>query len=191
MSGTEVQRLDAVNVHGDGLCVEFFRLGPRWAHRVLAVERQFRRTLLESIEGDGSQSYPPSPALQQLVCQRREPAAPVALLVGMAGKNHWSVSVEAWAEQRVLRFDIASRYHDSAAATLGSTYLAHDTWRRESNGQLETMSFAGVRYRLRPTQVDLTPLPEALIQSANMLQLRVVIDPDRRTQRWCYELQQI
>jgi hypothetical protein len=191
VSATEIQRLDAVNVHGDGLRVQFYRLGPRWAHRVLAIERQATLALLESIEGDGLQSYPPSPALQQLVCQRREPTSPVALLLGMAGQNHWSVSVEAWAEQRVLRFDIACRYHASAAATLGSTYLAHDTWRRASNGQLETTSPAGVRYRLRPTQVEFTPLPEALVQPANMLQLRVVIDPDRRTQRWCYELQQI
>ena len=78
VSEAEVQILDAVDPQGCGLRVEFFRVGPRWAHRLLAVEEQALRPLLESVEGDQQQFFPPSPALQQLAFQQQDDGVNVA-----------------------------------------------------------------------------------------------------------------
>jgi hypothetical protein len=79
---------------GDGTIgrVEFFRLRDRVAHRVIVQV---------SIETIGDRD--------------------VALLVGMAGKSHWSLSVDIDADRGSIRFDAACRIA-VPPESLGSTY---------------------------------------------------------------------
>ncbi len=65
--------------------------------------------LLESREGESSDVWPASPPLQQFLIESRGAAGQVALLVGMAGRSHWSLSVEPLADRVGFRFDAACR----------------------------------------------------------------------------------
>lgn len=98
-----VATLEDVDNFGRGLRLEFLRLSDRHAHRILAVGFEDAHvTLLESVEGKPADAWPPSPALQalnidELVLGKSTSASPVAMLVGMSGKTHWSLSVEPYA----------------------------------------------------------------------------------------------
>lgn len=115
---------DAAILRAGGLAVMFERRGDRIAHRIVIVDQAGERLLLESVEGTPDDPWPPSPALQE---GRIESAAGrgVAMLVGMAGKSHWSVSIEADAERESLTFDVACRIKQSAE-WLGSIYSSEE-----------------------------------------------------------------
>lgn len=104
---------DSIATDG-GLIAAFLRHDDRTGHRI-----DFRdRGLLQSVESDSSEPWPLSPPLQQLSIEDLG-AGPVGLLVGMAGKSHWSVSVEA--REEMLVFDVACRVRGEPER-LGSTY---------------------------------------------------------------------
>jgi hypothetical protein len=97
--------LEAANLR-----VVFFRQGDRWAHR---IEVQHETTgawsgALESLEGSADDVWPPSPPFQQLHVEHR-PTGDVVLLVGMAGRTHWSAAVETTPDRQAIRFDVAAR----------------------------------------------------------------------------------
>jgi hypothetical protein len=86
---------------GRGLRIEFLRLQDRYAHRILAVGcEELPVLLLESVEGAAEDLWPPSPAFQTLNLedlQDREESTEsvaVAMLVGMSGLTHWSMTVK-------------------------------------------------------------------------------------------------
>lgn len=87
--------------------VEFFQAADRIAHRVL-IERDGRSATWESIEGDDLQNWPPSPPYQEISLERIGDQD-VALLVGMAGKSHWSLRVDIDPVRASIRFDVACR----------------------------------------------------------------------------------
>ncbi len=103
----EQYSLDAVDTSGCGLRVVFFRCKDRLAHRIVVVHGAATDILFQSREGNGGQAFPPSPALQQADFQPRAKMPAVGLLLGMAGRNHWSLSVQAYPIQRRLVFDVA------------------------------------------------------------------------------------
>ena len=72
-----------------------------------------------SIEGNGSEAWPPSPPVQQLHSQEID-GSPAILGVGAAGTGHWSISVELDGDQAIA-FDLACRCK-AAAEFLGSRY---------------------------------------------------------------------
>jgi hypothetical protein len=114
--------LDAVEPSGLTLRVRFMREADRYSHAILAVESGGReRLLLASLEGTPDDGFPPSPPLQSLSIEELAPGRRAALLVGMAGRGHWSASVEAVPGRAALVFDIACRW-DAASAALRSTY---------------------------------------------------------------------
>lgn len=95
---------------GRRLRATLFRAGDRFGHAleiVTADATSFR--FAESLDDESGSDWPPSPPLQQLHCEPRPPLGEVALLVGMAGRSHWSLSIEPVAEQAALRFDAACR----------------------------------------------------------------------------------
>jgi len=100
------------------VAVEFAPLGDRQAHRIVLQQDGQAQLWLESQEGDGSMNWPPSPPLQQLSLENQN-GRDVALLVGMAGRSHWSLSVEALEDE--IRFDAACRAHESPD-WIGSRY---------------------------------------------------------------------
>jgi len=103
---------------GKGLRLELLRQSDRYSHRIVSADGT---PLLTSIEGSDQDVWPPSPPLQQLSIEEIRPGVEVALLVGMAGKSHWSVSIEPLADKCGFVFDVACRLRE-AAGWLGSSY---------------------------------------------------------------------
>jgi hypothetical protein len=94
---------------GRRLKVEFSRDGDRFQHQVSLVDGQRQHVLLSSVEGDEHASWPPSPPLQQVTAEEGPQGSGVLLLVGMAGRSHWSVSVEAAPSAAAVILDVACR----------------------------------------------------------------------------------
>jgi hypothetical protein len=100
--GDQPRTFGRIGGAGGWVC-EFHRRGDRYAW-CLTAESPGGARLLESREGSSDEAWPPSPPLQQM---SRELIAgqPVILLVGAAGRSHWSCSwtfdesgAQAWAE---------------------------------------------------------------------------------------------
>jgi hypothetical protein len=117
------QRLEAIDASGHGLRVEFEWRGDRFGHSIVLVSGGAPGSipLLKSIEGTAGEAWPPSPPLQSLSLETLPDGRKVALLVGMAGRSHWSASIEALPDRPALVFDIACRRGQEAEA-LGSAY---------------------------------------------------------------------
>ena len=117
------QQLECVRDDGYGLRLHFHWLGDRFGQRVeLIAGEQAAVPLLQSMErGDIDPAWPTSPPLQQLHLEDR-PDGPAAMLVGMAGRSHWSMSVETRPAVGALQFDVACRLHVRPRVALGSMY---------------------------------------------------------------------
>ena len=87
--------------------------------------------MLESVEGSASDDWPASPPLQNLSIEELAPGRRAALLVGMAGRSHWSASIEPVPGQAALLFDVACRTSDSDVS-LGSRIACSATTRLQS-----------------------------------------------------------
>ena len=118
------ESLDAADSSGRILRVEFVWRGDRYAH-VISVAHDSGKIepLLESLEGTPADDWPPSPPLQNLHRETLPNGRPALLLVGAAGRSHWSASIEAVPDEPALAFDVACR-HSGAAGWLGSRYRA-------------------------------------------------------------------
>lgn len=99
-------------IEGGGLRLLFYWQGDRWAH---AVERiggpPGAARLVESIERESvdREAALPSPPLQDLHRETRPGDRQVALLVGRAGRNHWSAACTLDGAVGRIEFDIACR----------------------------------------------------------------------------------
>ena len=120
--------ISALDESGNGLVLEFFREQDRFAHTISLQAAGKKIGRLHSVEGNGDQDWPVSPPGQQLSIES-QPSGDVALLVGMAGKCHWSMSVQAISKHHSdpkLEFDIACRLGNeielSEVNWLGSVY---------------------------------------------------------------------
>lgn len=111
--------IKAVDNSGCGLQVVFDWHGDRHSHRIQYVQSDLALDLLHSVEGVGSESWPASPPLQQLSIESR-PTGDVGLLLGMAGKSHWSASIEADHVHQRLVFDIACRTNEPSERLISS-----------------------------------------------------------------------
>lgn len=140
------QRSESIELHladDAGLRTTFVWREDRYAHVVSLIAPDGAHTLFESVEGGPHDAWPPSPALQHLSIQGQGDRR-VALLVGMAGKSHWSMSVEVAATGRGFVFDVACRVNDRAAE-LGSSYLCQGPAQedpRTATGRLDTRRYA-------------------------------------------------
>ncbi len=126
------------NIHieqnGVRLGVEFNRINDRWHHKVVVVAGEVSETLMESVEGDADEIWPPSPALQEVDLHELD-AGPAILAVGMSGTSHWSgsYSVEQLDDgSSAIKFDLAGRLKQQPVveatdglAVLGSCYLVN------------------------------------------------------------------
>jgi hypothetical protein len=123
------ERIETQTVDGQRLAVEFDRSADRFGHRVMWLDGDVDSTLLTSLEGTATDRSPPSPVLQQLHIEDRA-ASPgntsntsrVALLIGLAGRSHWSLSVEPCDKAAAFDFDVACRFDSKESIDLGSTY---------------------------------------------------------------------
>ncbi len=125
MTSPSTQQILALDEEGFGLGLVFLEHSGRFAHAVLAVTPERRWVILESTEYDSAGEvlthWPPSPPLQQLSIEPRPDKEQVALMVGMAGKSHWSMSAETDRRRRRIVLDVACRLTQSPQ-WLGSTY---------------------------------------------------------------------
>ncbi len=106
------------------LRVRFFWQSDRYAHEISRRAMNVWHPAWMSVEGSPADDWPPSPPFQSLHIQQRDDGRTLALLVGMAGKSHWSASIEIEAESPSVLFDVACRVRDCEAGPLGSTYRA-------------------------------------------------------------------
>jgi hypothetical protein len=114
--------LDATDPSGLTLRIEFVGLADRYAHVLSVVEPDGEvHPILESVEGTATDDWPSSPPLQNLSIEELSPGRLAALLVGLAGRSHWSASIEPVPGQAALDFDIACRWA-SSVGPLGSAY---------------------------------------------------------------------
>jgi len=110
-------RLDAIEV-------VFRWTGDRWAHRVICHGDR-HAAAWESVEGDGSESWPASPAVTELA---PAPGTGAIVGVGRAGRSHFSVCFRltstgddaSRADEMVV--EAACRIQETPA-WLGSTYV--------------------------------------------------------------------
>ncbi|REK07486.1 MAG: hypothetical protein DWQ37_21380 [Planctomycetota bacterium] len=102
-----------------GVQVRFFWQHDRYAHQVLLRRGGTWVVALATREGSSQDEWPVSPPFQSLEVSDRAPTQ--ALLVGMAGKSHWSASVEIEPDGSCITFDVACRLR-AAAGPLGSSY---------------------------------------------------------------------
>lgn len=105
----------------DALRVVFERAGDRFGHEIFWSTAGDRHGKLTSLEGSADETWPKSPALQSLHVETRPDGRQMIMLVGMAGRSHWSMTVEADETRDRLIFDVACRVH-GRPNWLGSTY---------------------------------------------------------------------
>jgi hypothetical protein len=127
------RELSALNSSGVGLRVRFVWRVDRFGHQIEAVDGPITRIILESIEGDQESHWPPSPPLQTVNISwiaSDTQHGHVAMLMGAAGKNQWSMCVSVRdGDNDVIHetagtelfFDVACRIHEEPEF-LGSTY---------------------------------------------------------------------
>jgi hypothetical protein len=104
-----------------GLRIAFSWQDDRYGHEIAYVDQLTASTLLVTQRESDRLPWPASPPLQQISWLETVPGQRVALLVGMAGKSHWSFSVEADRGSVGLVMDVACRV-PSQPEWLGSTY---------------------------------------------------------------------
>jgi hypothetical protein len=114
--------LESVSPSGHILRLVLEQTADRVSHRIEVLDADSRILAeLRSIEGTSADEWPPSPALQSCSLQEIRPGERAAFLVGMAGKSHWSASMEALPNEGALVFDFACRVHQTPQ-WLGTSY---------------------------------------------------------------------
>jgi hypothetical protein len=180
------QTIEAIDSQRQGLRVQFTKELDRLAHTISVVCGEQVVPLLRSCEGTDQQEFPPSPPAQQIAIQEIDKRQ-VALLVGMAGRSHWSASVESYPTDRRLNFDVACRVNPSERVSLSSTYQVLSPATAElRSGELH-FDVAGAQCVLRPISIGSVELPEISLQS-NSFEIRPAQRQDGTTTRWGYEL---
>jgi hypothetical protein len=179
--------LRCVDACGRGVGVAFFRQEDRYAHRIDWLDAAAVHPGLISQEGGAEEHWPPSPPLQHLRCEEPAPGRRILLLVGMAGRTHWSLSVEADERSASLLFDVACRVVNPPH-WVGSTYRVPGTCALAADGLARFGSASGAGL-LTVEPLDSQP-PPALTIGADRLHLAVrgsgVAVP--ATLRWKYRI---
>jgi hypothetical protein len=165
--------------------VTFEWLGDRFGHQVKWIDDGRVVGLLTSAESSPATHPPFSPPLQQLHVEHRAGDLQVALLVGMSGHDHWSMSVEVPRQGKCLTFDVACRRGDESLPCSGSRYLLADP---DQNAAAPRPGWSAAGGWL------LSALPAGDEPAADLLwhQDRVEIVPPRgsqRTVRWKYRIE--
>jgi hypothetical protein len=151
ITSAERPALEVFDAAGRGLRVTFIKDGDRFVHEIAAVGPRGPVALLAVELGREFDPWPRSPALQQLTLDALPGGRQVALLVGMAGKSHWSVSVEPQ-EPLGFCFDVACRMQ-RVPHWLGNSYVARQPIEVVSASAVGWMA-GGVRGRLIGEALD-------------------------------------
>lgn len=171
-----------------GLRLEFRRTVDRFAHQLWAIADGQSELLLTSQEGTADDIWPSSPPLQELHLESRPGGCELALLVGMAGHSHWSLSAELEPAAGSLAFDVACRIRDGAGP-LGSRYQTEQVWRWSLEPTVLTCTALGRNYRI---EVDREVVPDGrmVLPSSGLVMVEPTLAKGAsaapRTVRWRY-----
>ncbi len=191
--------ISPASLEGGGLRVVFTRHGDRYAHSVFRVTGVVAASepaigdssasttelgfpsglLLESMEGTPDDDWPASPALRELHFEERADGRRLALLVGMAGKSHWSLSVELDAARGHLVFHVACRLR-SPPVRLGSRY------------RLPAAECRQTPLTIEPNSLAIVPIDGGVVRLVTSADRQLDIEPAAvagpwpRTVRWRY-----
>jgi hypothetical protein len=204
-----VAALESRDATGRGLRIEFFQSSDRYVHRILAVGcEELPVILLDSIEGTSDEPWPPSPAFQALNlddlhdCANSAEFPAAAMLVGMSGSTHWSMTVKPLAnaavrgdlsEQTGFYFDVAGRLK-SVPKVLSTRYAVGKRVRAKSVTDKMQLHFGSGQSQLdsRTAKGTIDPTRWQLNTRASELGLNIVLDPSQielpTTFRWGYAL---
>jgi len=194
-------------IEGGGLRVIFARVGDRFAHTIgrLAPSTSDLRLpisdvrsptsdarfvpLLESVEGTAGDDWPASPPLQSMHLEGRPDGKRLALLVGMAGRSHWSLSLELDPTGGKVMCDIACRLHAEPAA-LTSTYRIAEAKLLLASDSALRLSSVDREYELR---VEAIAGDSCTLRLAGLSEITIHCASPRAplpcTARWRYTLQ--
>lgn len=177
---------DEQAIEGGGFKVSFRRLADRYAHRIEWALGDGGYAL-ESQEGTADEDWPPSPPLQELHFERREPGIQLALLVGRAGGSHWSASIELDPAAAKLTFDVACRVR-SAPERLGSSYRMRSAAIDASKASGGGIEMQGGLQLLCGGGADEAECNIAIQGNALQIQATSLAPPWPKTSRWRYVL---
>jgi hypothetical protein len=184
---TKWNALESLGADGTGLRVDFDWREDRYGHQIASVHDPEQPPLLVARLEGALADWPDSPPLQQISWMEPTPGRRIALLVGMAGKSHWSVSVETDSDKGGFLFDVACRVH-RAPDRLGSVYRCQHPVHCESR---HTAHFAAgdtvVHIISEPTD---NGQPAALDTGGNCLSIQPALDAMCApcTIRWKYRI---
>ena len=104
------------------------RPADRWTHQLLRRAGTAWQPVWHSVEGTPADTWPDSPAFQDLFCESLSPECAEIQMLGQAGKTHYSAAIRWDVAAGTLDFDVAARIHrEPPAQGLGSQYqLAAD-----------------------------------------------------------------
>jgi hypothetical protein len=162
------------------LRVRFYWHLDRYAHEVSRRIDGDWRPLLTSIEGSPQDDWPASPPFQSLHIDERDDGRTLALLVGMAGKSHWSASIEIETREQepttCVSFDVACRVRDCPPGPLRSAYRAADPTASAAGGLKIELS-----HRYGPAELQHAGGESRVVAKPNA-------DAGPQTIRWDYRL---
>lgn len=160
--------IEAVGSDGRVLRVDFVWRGDRYAHTVSMIDTDGAIVpLLKSIEGETDDNWPASPPLQTLSVENLIDKGRVALLVGMAGRSHWSASIESVHGEAKVVFDLACR-HSEAPNRLGSYYLPASP--------------------LAPRRLSIESETASVLDASGVIEIAPIVSEPRGTTRWRFAI---
>jgi hypothetical protein len=169
-----------------GLQVEFEWIKDRFVHRVLALVAGEWTPLLESSEGDDHNLWPPSPALQQLSIEPMPNDRRAALAVGMSGKSHYSISIDADQVSPRLSYDVACRYTEQPEF-IGSSFRLHGKTQQVDD---QTVAIAISDDRQLRIQIIPSEVAQQTMTLANgELQINAAAETAPATVRWRFAIE--
>ena len=154
--------LETKAVNGRHLRCTFSSAGETFAHAIEWSDGDATHSVLTSVDGQRESAWPASPPWQELHVHEQADGSPAVMLVGRAGRSHWSMSVTVDSKGDGFLFDVACRLRETPKF-LGNTYRAID--KRESlrispaacgDGPLATVEERG-----ESVVIDATPIAES------------------------------
>lgn len=185
-----------------GLRVRFSYQGDRFGHAIELLTATGTTPVMLSCEigdaeTDGSETrptgtdvWPPSPPLQQLSLETNGRGQQVALLLGMAGRSHWSLSVEpeaASSPSAGFTFDVACR-PAGVPGFLGSGYRTLGLVHRLAPSSL-TIVFQATELLLEGLAVADFAAPQVEVApDGGVLVMSPRLEVPESTMRWKYRV---
>jgi hypothetical protein len=152
--------MNSATLETESLRIVFERCGDRFGHEIQCRDADGFAVLLRTLEGQPEDPWPPGPPLQSLHLEAGSNGNQTAMLVGMAGTSHWSMTVEADRGKDRFLFDIACRIRE-LPQWLGSSYN-HAAEPSISKRQIELLADSPLELSSESDRTVLRIIPQLL-----------------------------